>query len=327
MILVVSNRMVNEGAQGGSLFHSWVQEQELETIHFAEAQRGQDASELSETPSPWEANLLSHVGTKLSDKDEKQKWVSIFKEWRKNGKKRHWVLAIHGYSQSFEENLNASQDLSDLHDVEVINFSWPADPPGSVFSHQERYESARLAAKQSAPALLNFLTTLSQALQASAQDDAGNSPISCTLLVHSLGNFLLESLVRHPQFQGQTHFFDTVILHQADVDEHTHMEWIEKLQPSRIYITVNKFDKTLRVSDVINSDRLGNLLNNLTAKSPFYLDFTKGGKVAMEHNFFIGDHDNEMIKHVCKEVLQGRRGEQAAGYFEYDEAHNVWRFK
>ena len=324
MIFVASNRVVNEGAEGKNLFSGWMPEQEFEDLHFANAQQLKDGDQPN---SSWDVEQLFTVATKQLDEKDKLKLKSAFSEWRKDGKKRHWVLAVHGYHQSFEENLISSQKLQDRYDVEVINFSWPADPPGGPVD-VEVYRKSRKAAEQSMSALLALLETLSQSLDASAKVDAGNRPASFTLLLHSLGNLILEKLIQDHRFNGQTHIFDSVILHQADVDNKTHMDWIDKLHPSRIYVTINQFDKVLLGSDLLNPPRLGSSLKNLAiAKHPFYLDFTQGRNIEMQHNFFIGKHGNAKIYHVCKTVIRGGAGEQAAGYFDYDDALNLWRLK
>ncbi len=325
MILVASNRVLSEGAEGKNLFSGLIPEQEFEDLHFANARQPEDGAQPN---SSWDVDLLFTVATKQLDEKDKLKLNSALNEWRKDGKKRHWVLAVHGYHQSFEENLISSKKLCDRYDVEVINFSWPADPPGGPVD-VEVYRKSRKAAEQSMSALLVLLEMLSQSLDVSAKADADNRPASFTLLLHSLGNLILEKLVRDPRFTSQTHFFDCVILHQADVDNKTHMEWIDKLHPSRIYVTINQFDKVLLGSDLLNPPRLGSSLKNLAiAKHPFYIDFTKGRNIETQHNFFIGDHGNAKIDHFCKEVLQGRPGEQSAGFFDQgDEGPNVLRLK
>lgn len=325
MILVASNRVVNEGAEGKNLFSGWMPEQAFEDLHFANAQQSKGGDQPNFI---WDVDLLFTVATKHLDEKDKLKLTSAFSEWRKDGKKRHWVLAVHGYHQSFEENLISSQKLQDRYDVEVINFSWPADPPGGPVD-VEVYRKSRKAAEQSMSALLVLIEMLSQSLNVSAKADANNRPASFTLLLHSLGNLILETLVRDPRFTSQTHFFDCVILHQADVDNKTHMEWIDELHPSRIYVTINQFDKVLLGSDVLNPPRLGSSLKNLAiAKHPFYIDFTKGRNIETQHNFFIGNHNNAKIEHFCGEVIQGRRGEESVGFFDRGgEGPNVLRLK
>ena len=149
--------------------------------------------------------------------------------------------------------------------------------------------------------------------------------ISINLLIHSLGNYLVESFIRSPVFTGETRIFDNIIFHQADVDNRKHTEWIDRVEHGqRIYVTINEFDLILKKSDIINPARLGNTVEGVTAALPLYIDFTGGEHVRGNHNFFQPKSENLTIAEFFQQVLTGKHGERVSG-FEFDSRTNTFR--
>ena len=325
MIVVASNRTVNEQGQDQNLFNAYSATQTFDELLFAQAQAESESA-------PWNIQLVTPSDDPAVSRLPHSA-SSPFEAWSQDGRPLHWVLYVHGYNQSFKDSLDASRAIAQRYNVGVIAFSWPANPDGFAVD-VEKYRNAQKAARESAAAFFKLLASLKQSLQASAKTNPRNKPASFNLLIHSLGNLILETLVRDDRFTDQTGIFDNIILHQADVENETHTEWIDKLSPSRVYVTINAFDLVLEGSDFINRARLGSSRKNLDATHPIYLDFTHAKNVEKNHNFFAGerdvfsgDHKNAKIYHVFRELLQGRPGETPKDFFDYIEEQNIFRLR
>ena len=103
--------------------------------------------------------------------------------------------------------------------------------------------------------------------------------------------------------------------HQADVDHHTHADWIEHVSDHvRVCFTINEHDQVLDASDTVNPDRLGNRARDLFAEGVTYRDFTHREKVGKSHRpWDKPGRKNEAVKEFYRWVFTGRRGEKAAG--------------
>jgi esterase/lipase superfamily enzyme len=238
-----------------------------------------------------------------------------------------WVFFVHGFNQSFPENLRMCHQLQQKYGVNVIAFSWPSNRGGAV---TQEYRDARQAAQGSGNALDRTLEKLGRYMQTRATQilhhsarDVGCS-ISINLLAHSLGNYVIEAFIRQPIFSGETQIFDNVILHQADVDHNRHAEWLDKVNSKHIYVTLNERDKILKASNIINSPRLGNTVENLNAQRPIYVDFTGARNVGDSHNLFLGVDGNPALEEFCRQVLKGGRGEMSP-QFQFIAKNNTYR--
>lgn len=147
------------------------------------------------------------------------------------------------------------------------------------------------------------------------------------LHVHSQGNLVLEIMTRTKALEGSQLRLDTIILHQADVDAHDHTEWVNKMHfGSDVVITLNAFDRILKLSDAINPERLGITRNGLRARAT-YFDFTGGARVGSEHNLFL-KIDNKLVNLFCRRALTGFPVHQMGGEpngFWLDESVGAWR--
>ena len=318
MILIASNRNVNEADQGDKLFGEGINPNGPGELRFATAT-------FDEVQGQWSTKLLPEPeGLKADTRPSKVLFEQALGEIEAGQRGRHWVLYVHGYNQSFAECLRVSQEISQRYDVEVMAFAWPANPGGFVL---KEYEQARHAAKASAQAFDRAIALLEEYVRELPQDRFLASRTSVNLLVHSLGNYMLENFVRDPIFGGQTRVFDNVILHQPDVAHDSHLEWIDTIHSARrVYVTSNLNDVVLRASDLINGPRLGNTQRGLRGERVTYIDFTEGRNVETQHNFGWGDHGNAKIDHFFRQVLRGQLGE-SPGIFEYDSRLNVFRLK
>ena len=320
MIIIASNRNLNEAGKGETLFGESMNSRGPGELRFATA-------EFDTTRDEWAVDLLSEPdgeNLKTETRPSKALFERMLGEVEAGHKGRNWVLYIHGYNQSFGECLRVSREIAERYEVEVMAFAWPANPGGFVLGE---YSQARHAARASVQALDRAIGLLEEYVGGLPQERFRTSRTSINLLAHSLGNYLVENFVRDPIFCGQRRIFDNVVLHQPDVNHGSHTEWIDAIANARrVYVTINLHDAVLRASDLINPPRLGNTLRGLEGKQATYIDFTNGRNVETQHNFFWGEHDNAKITHFFKQVLQGQLGE-SEGIFEYDSRVNVFRLK
>lgn len=311
MVIVISNRNVNEGATDESLFGESTNTKGIDEIRLAKAT-------FDKTQQRWALDLIPEPATpNAENRPSKRLFQEVIQGIKETTYKSDWVFYIHGFNQSFKKTLDASYEIAQKYNVEVIVFSWAANPGGIVTAE---YRRARQAAKASANAIDRALEFLGSYLRERPQAEIEQCNVRLNLLIHSLGNYLVEQFVRSPVFSGETRIFDNIIFHQADVDNRLHEFWMNQVQYGRrLYITINENDRVLKASDLINPARLGNTSEGLTSKRAIYIDFTDGDNVGREHNFFTGDHGNKTIEQFFQHVLTSRRGELVKGFEKTDQ--------
>ena len=116
------------------------------------------------------------------------------------------------------------------------------------------------------------------------------------------------------------------LLCQADVNNHNHDYWVNKIQTGkRVYITINENDKILAWSDAnFQKDRLGRTAKNLIAKNAIYLDFTDGKNVKNIHQVWYEVNENQIVDQFFEAVFTGMRGENTEGLI-FDNNKNVYK--
>lgn len=317
MVIVVSNRSIKAGATDETLFEETPNAKGIDEIRLATA-------DYSPSADAWTVNLLPEPDRTTEVPPSKELFDQIMAGIKAGTYKKTWVFFIHGFNQSFAKGLETSWQLSQVYNVEVILFSWPSNPGGFV---TDEYRRARQAAKASANALDRTLDKLGRYLIDRPFEEIQQCPVSLNLMVHSLGNFMLESVARDPIFLENISLFTNLIFHQADVDNRLHKYWIDRVDyASRMYVTVNEEDLVLKASDFINPNRLGNTVEGLNGNRPIYIDFTDGAGVGGAHNLFLDVQDNPTVMEFCRRVLHGQRGEVVPG-FVFDQRVNAYRLR
>ena len=317
MIVVISNRNVNEAANDDRVFGEQPNAKGLDEIRVATA--------IYTAENQWLVNLLPEPDNlEVSNVPSRQLFEQILTDIKTGVRQSNWVFYIHGFNQSFRSSLDACQEISQAYGVDVINFSWPSNPGGFV---TDEYKQARQAAKASSNALDRTLEKLANYLTNRTFEEISNCTISLNLLIHSLGNYLVENFVREPIFSDEIGIFDNIIFHQADVDNRGHHEWIDKIEyGKRLYATINENDSALKASNAINRARLGNTASLLNSERMTYIDFTDAKNVNNKHGLFRGVPDNETLNQFFQMVFTGKRGETASG-FVYNQRMNTFRIQ
>ena len=315
MIIVISNRVTNENYHNEYFFGETLNPQGADKITIAKAHYQEHNNSWLVEPLPKEDNLNNE------DSPNKKLFLEIIEGIENDKYKRKWIFYIPGFNQSSRDALDASQKLADKYDTDVILFSWPSNPQGNsnsifdLFEIESEYQEALSIAKSSAPALEKALTFLSQCIADYSFDDLLRRKIKFTLLIHSLGNCVLENCIKLTS-DNVTKIFDNIILHQADVDNKKHEQWITNIQPiNNVYVTINRNDNVLTASGAFHksrlnswnvNNRLGNNTKDFTALKPvYYTDFTKGGQVANAHNLFFEVDHNAIVVNFFKQIFKG----------------------
>lgn len=237
--------------------------------------------------------------------------------------KRPWVMFVHGFNQTIEKSLAKARNLEKRKGsrANVIVFSWPSQPKpgktdqvmkaiktkvikklvrgglaasvlGTVTDYIEDYWRTYTLARMNAEDSVDDMAMAYRAVQNHLIKKVRRK-LTISLLVHSLGNYLTQSTVKvHGGIAARFHY---IILHQADAAAAEQKDWVPGLLRStqHLYITINKYDSVLAVSQVYNQkERLGHsqqgfIQNNKTS----YCDFT--GMPSTIWNDDTGDNMNE----------------------------------
>ena len=275
----------------------------------------------------WKLTLLPDTVDDQGATASEKLFRDTLEKIRKGKLSRNWVVFQHGFNQTLAKNLKKAREIEN-YGVNVIAFSWPSNPgPNGGFfkavkNKREEYARARANARLSITASDRFMEKLVRYFKASVQDDC---PVSLSLCVHSLGNYLLQRTIEEALFAKDLGIFDNIILHQADADNRDHSLWVDRLEDAkRVYVTINLNDAILKASTVVNGRRLGNTRQNLDARLPTYVDFSFGQDVGMEHRLFRPDIKNPVIKRFFRRVFNGKPGENIPG-LEYNPVMGAYQ--
>ncbi len=228
-------------------------------------------------------------------------------------------IFIHGFNQSLEKNLKKCEEI-ESYGVNVIAFSWPSNPgPQRWWWKIKEYKAATQNARRSAVALERFFDKFSDYIGLT-----GKIVNIKAMVVHSLGNYLLQSFVSGLGYDNQIRFLRNILLHQADVNSSGHESWADTLAVgSRVLATINESDDVLDFSDIINPDRLGNTLDNLNSNKIQYFNFGKLPEADDEHRLWIPPTaDNSRAKSFFDSVFKGKK--VMTGNLAFDSARNCF---
>nr|WP_315186613.1 alpha/beta hydrolase [uncultured Albidiferax sp.] len=321
-MLVATNRNINKdnfknGVGDEKGFGEQQNEKGSNELRFARAEKAGDKWTLALVPEPKDITPETAPSKAEFENVAKQCFTH----------KKNCVLYTHGYNKPFWETLEQAWLIQERYGVEVVLFSWPSNTGG--FPPIE-YRAARRIAQASFGALDSLLEKFSLFTKDWAIKQSEKSLLACNttinFMAHSLGNYLFEHYVLSQAYQEETRLFTNIILSQADVNSNDHTKWVEKLVTGqRIYITINENDKILSLSENVSPPRLGKTLANLVSTKAQYFDFTQGKGVGKKHQLW-GEVKNPTVKAFYDSVLNGRRGDDVAG-FTYDALLKAYRIK
>ena len=251
---------------------------------------------------------------------------------------RKWLLHVHGSGKNTLGALEQAREIQTLHGLNVISFVWPSWTPlvslglvlrmaplalkrsgltpaklalalgyTAVEQKLQSYGNARETARTCSSALASTIAILEEHFIRPA---AGMEGFTISMLAHSLGCLLVESLARETAIEAFEGSFANLVLNAADVDSEGHSEWASRLKISkRLYVTHNNTDAALLASRGVagNKSRLGAKLKeapspNVTA----YIDMSKAkGATARHALFLIDEAANPNVKRLFTSLLGG----------------------
>ena len=287
-----------------------------------------------------------------------------------------WVFFVHGFNQDPDTNLIKADSLADSHGVNVVNFAWPARPNGedasvkkSLLSAFKKYYSGISVGtsllkglgdyasqylkdlwKNYEPALKNARESNVDLLAAmnlvKSKLKSNTAPV---LLVHSMGNYLLQNTMSNIQKLPMD--FNNIMLHQPDVDCPKY-EWVDKLKANlkstssntaKLYITTNYEDVVLMGShwmrDLKNIGtplRLGQTQRYYYTSDINYLDFSDAPQVNNKHEMFhytkneTSPHIHACFSRIFKskpDLLPENNGESNEGFSKMPTEATVFKLK
>lgn len=278
---------------------------------------------------------------------------------------KHVVFYVHGFNNTLQDVAERCDGIAQNFGVEVVAFSWPAngggvkgvasylsdkrDAQASVVAFDRALDKARTLVQEMRQAAIEKILKKMRRAEGADPDGADrendekfrerltaaaekNCPVRINLMLHSMGNYLLERTLKSTALRGHLPLFDNILMCAADVNNPEHEAWVDGLEArNRLYVTINEDDSALRASRIKGGDeqkaRLGHWTRNLLSKQAAYVDFTNAQNVGSAHAYFEGNAlANEKVRTFFAAALQGERAEQAAA-LAFDAARNLYVVK
>jgi hypothetical protein len=223
------------------------------------------------------------------------------------------VLFIHGRGNEPKKSLKggflvkglAVQKLEAQYRVRVLMFNWNSKPHSLL--DREGPLSQMPASAQTLREVLDGV----RAYRAPGQANAGKP---FTLLAHSMGNIVLQTLVQQPAGWGYAGMFSNILMTGSDADAQGHEQWVQKLDQA--CICFNKDDKVLAKATDGRAPGITPLGRGATtlAANAVYLDFSglggaNGNGVLETHEMFNKSGLNYQVNagHLMTTLLTGVR--------------------
>lgn len=273
----------------------------------------------------------------------------------RTGARKNLVLFVHGFNNDVKAVLDRAEEMASNYDVEVVPFTWPANGGGA--HGVASYKSDKRDALASTGALDRVLARMHEylaeihaehvrhiELEADRRypDDAEkwdrffssqaerSCPISVSMALHSMGNYLFKHLLKSSTYRGNLLIFDNVLVIAADTNSAGHSEWVNDIQcRGRVFITINEKDGALLASRLKMGEqqkaRLGHYPYGLTAQRAVYVDFSGEPHVGDSHAYFEGGAlRNARVRRFFAEAFNGQAAETR---LHFDIARNMYRFR
>ena len=221
----------------------------------------------------------------------------------------NWLFFVHGAGKTFQRAAWRAFDIAHYHDMNVVAYSWPSANPRDLSFKGFKYQLMKY--QQSLPHFRKSFEMIK-----SFKENCMEEGESLNMLLHSMGNMLLEDLVNNKELDDMPKdLFDNVILNAASVKEESHKAWIEQLDiQKRIYITMNRGDVNLKgVRAFLRQGiQLGQKVKSTPADNAVYINFTKaiGFKLppGKSHTYFMAEtaEEHPEITAFYQDILNGK---------------------
>jgi esterase/lipase superfamily enzyme len=294
------------------------------------------ASLKAEFDLPIDADDVHYVDLKLA--------CDLTRRARAEGK--NLLVFVHGYNNDIDDVLDRAADLEKHYGVIVLPFSWPAN--GGGIKGVADYKDDKNDAKASTVALDRFLNFISRNLELVTQSNLRafwkeaderhpndpekrdqlytklvekDCPFRLSILLHSMGNYLLKWMFKSTISRGTGLIFDNVVLCAADTNSLDHELWVDAIRfKNRVYITINEEDRALAASRLKSGQdqlaRLGHVLWGLHSRRAHYVNFTDSPWVGNSHAYFEGTPRarNKAVNAFFKAAFNGEHADRLLRY-------------
>ncbi len=315
-------------------------------------------SKVGRADGRWEVKLIQGADADQSEQNQDayfETFQGYYRDYRKNLQKdkKNCVFYVHGYNQSFKDNLEECLYIEENYGVGVVAFSWPSDR--HLGKSCPEYREARTNAERSAKDLnlilaeleSYHLAELESYLARNVKEEGVDFPENkFSFLAFSLGNYLFQKSIELDKLNSKHSYstlFDNAILCQADVKRDTHIEWGNDVDDlnfcKRVYVTINQNDYgLLAAASLCKVDennmpldfrRLGCAANHLNCKSMVYVDFTDGEDMPETHKLYQNER-NKHARYFFASTLNGFEVEQEESFekaFKYSQSSNCYKFR
>ncbi|GEM_PF-245853 len=362
-MFIVTNRQVDANAEGTAKLGPRPNEKgsnELRVVEVVRAGRGWSISVLpDELDGAWREAVVKKLNGGAGITSDTALYGSHYaaaktlQQARRRG--RNVLFFVHGYNNDIDAVLARADQLEKKYNVVVICFSWPARGGGvrGVLS----YRQDKRDAKASTAAFERFLVLVRQhidRLNGSAKEECMRRaaerypenleqrdecfealmqracPVRLSLMLHSMGNYLLKQTLKSSTSDEIGSLFDNVVLVAADTNNEGHPGWVDRIRAREsIYIIINENDRALRASEVkvgeAQRGRLGRLRRRLESRLALYVDATDAPSVGNSHAYFEDAAvrtRNSILRRFFQSVFNGEHGEDL---LSYDQALGAYR--
>jgi hypothetical protein len=213
-----------------------------------------------------------------------------------------FLFYVHGYGKTFPGVIRDGAAFLNYYNVNLVIFDWPTHYPSPL--KIDTYRFSKINALNSAK---DFVTVLNNFQEYKKQYWRDNNTHT-TLLIHSLGNSIIEKSVKDSLLSGiEKNLFTNIILNAPAVEYKNHDRWVESLKlQENLYVTTNNKDLSffglwwLTMKTHLGGRKMPALADNAT-----YINFSVAGR---SHNYFLNPQkltNNSNVKKFYESIFYG----------------------
>jgi esterase/lipase superfamily enzyme len=314
---VVTNRNLQPNARPEERFGARFNQKGPNELRLAEARK---------VGGKWQVDILEDRATYNGEEMWASEAAFLKAQQRMQQKQTNALFFVHGFNTAFSDALEIADTIERIYNIEIVLFTWPSNGGGTI-EGLASYQDDKRDAALSIGALDRCLEKLVGYFVKYAEQACKRK---FSLAMHSMGNYLFKRLLSSSIYQGETLLFDNIVMLSADVNNHDHAEWVDRVRfRNRLFITINEDDAALSASKALPGDeqeaRLGHWTRNLKARNATYLDFTDAAEIEAHHNYFTDDSalENTRIKELFSQAFNGRKAERGLTFDASTGAYRI----
>lgn len=201
------------------------------------------------------------------------------------------VVYAEGMGKTFTANVARAHLMAAQYHVNVVMFDYAST--NSTYKPSKNFKFARTNAKLSAGQYLALLKELQQAKMSDAPWIQGTK---LTTFYHSMGNIILEQMIRHHDISSinTIPFVDNLVINAACVPQKRHAQWVQQIGfAKQVYVHYNRMDLQLKGAHLLMMKKqLGEKVKKRArAENAVYVNFHD--MVGWRHSYFMNFPYNE----------------------------------